>query len=124
MRGRDLWYRGLRRAGAARGLTRIRDLRKIGSERVDVRTVVGVILILVGGAIVLAGIGLALWPLIAAYQQNMANPMGDGATAAETDLQSKMLRGVYVGVPGLIVMIAGKMMVKAAIIRKLRSKGR
>jgi hypothetical protein len=86
--------------------------------------VVGVILILIGGAVVLAGIGLALWPLIEVYQQNINNAMGDAATTAETNLQARMLRGVYVGVPGLVVLIAGKMMVKAAIIRKIRASGR
>ncbi|CAG1009169.1 hypothetical protein PHYC_03666 [Phycisphaerales bacterium] len=84
------------------------------------RSVIGVSLILVGGAVILAGIGVALWPLIEVYQQNLSNAMGDSATVAETNLQSKMLRGVYIAVPGAVVLVVGKMMVKAAIIRKLR----
>ncbi|GJQ29255.1 MAG: hypothetical protein HBSAPP03_11390 [Phycisphaerae bacterium] len=86
------------------------------------RSVVGILLVLIGGAVILAGLGVGLWPIIETYRANLADALGDSATAAETDLQARMLRGVWVALPGVVLMIVGKMMLKAALVRRLRGK--
>lgn len=86
------------------------------------RSVVGILLVLLGGLIVLVGIGVAVWPLVETYQANLNDALGDTATVAETNLQGKMLRGVYVAIPGLILIVIGKVLLKRALIRALRAK--
>ena len=80
------------------------------------------LLVLVGGLIVLAGVGLALWPLIETYQTALSDPLSDAATTAETGVKAKMLRGVYVAIPGIVLIVIGKVMLKRALIRSLRGK--
>lgn len=79
-------------------------------------------LVLLGGVIFLVGVGVALWPVIETYQANLNDALGESATTAETDLKGKMLRGVFVALPGLVLIVIGKIMLKRALIRSLRGK--
>lgn len=79
----------------------------------------GLALVLLGGAIMITGMGLALTPLIDLYRNNLEHPLDEPATP-ESQTKSRMLRGVYVGAAGAPLMIAGSIMLKITMIQRLR----
>lgn len=82
----------------------------------------GLSLLLLGGAIMLTGIGLALTPLFELYRDSLEHPLDEPATP-ESETRPRMMRGVYVGAAGAPLMIAGSIMLKVTMIQRLRGRG-
>lgn len=82
----------------------------------------GLALLLLGGAIMLSGIGLALSPLVDLYRSNLEHPLDEPATP-ESQTKSRMLNGVYLGAAGAPLMIAGSIILKITMIQRLRGMG-
>ena len=87
------------------------------------RTVIGLLLVLAGGAVIIFGIGMALMQLFGLYQSAMNNAMGMGATA-EQDASRAMIRGVIVGACGVPFLIAGSVMLKVTLFQRLSGSSR
>lgn len=83
----------------------------------------GLILTLIGGAIMLAGGAYALLPLVRLYQANLADPMAQpqGAEQATSD---EMIHGVLIGAVGVPIFLVGIVMMKVALFRKLMKRAR
>lgn len=79
----------------------------------------GLALLLLGGAIMLTGLALAVTPLIELYRNNLEHPLDEPATP-ETQTKPRMMKGVYVGAAGAPLMIAGSIMLKITMIQRLR----
>ena len=82
---------------------------------------IGLVLMLVGGGVIIGGGAMALLPLVRLYRANLEDPM-DQPEGAERATSDEMLRGVIIGAIGVPFFIAGSVMVKAAMFRKLRGK--
>lgn len=85
------------------------------------KTIVGIILAVVGAAVVLWGVFDALLPLMNYYKANVENAMGvpDGA---EQQLSSTMIRAVIKGAVGVPFLIAGSVLLKVSFVQRLRRK--
>lgn len=83
----------------------------------------GLAFLLLGGAIMLTGMGLALAPLVELYRNNLEHPLDEPATP-ESQTKSRMMRGVYVGAAGAPLMVAGSIMLKITMIQRLRGPRR
>lgn len=81
----------------------------------------GWILMLVGGAVVVYGIYLALSALVGLYQANLADPLNQPENA-ESQVSRAMLRGVLVGAGGAPVLLAGVIMSRVAAFRRRRAR--
>lgn len=81
----------------------------------------GLILTLVGGAVVLVGMYMALAPVIHMYQANLENAMGQ-PDGAEQQVGKDMWKGVIVGAVGIVPFLIGTVLLKAALFRKIRNK--
>ncbi|MCC6952257.1 MAG: hypothetical protein IT433_12545 [Phycisphaerales bacterium] len=79
----------------------------------------GLGLLLLGGAIMLTGLALAVSPLIELYRNNLEHPLDEPATP-QAQTKPRMMRGVYVGAAGAPLMIAGSIMLKISMIHRLR----
>ena len=73
------------------------------------RKLLGVALILAGIAAVGLGLYLALGSFAAMYQGNLSDPLHQ-PEGVEKDTAGRMLQGVYVGAPGAIALIIGKVL--------------
>jgi hypothetical protein len=89
-----------------------------------VRKVVGFILTIIGGLGALAGLALALAPLLQTYRANLTDPLGDSASKAEATLSKDMLRGAILGGAGVAIMLVGKGLWLAGKIAAMRSTAR
>lgn len=86
------------------------------------RTLLGVVLLLVGGAVILWGIAEALIPLIRYYGQALEAPL-DQKEEAEQLLSAAMKRGVLIGAAGVIPFLIGSVLLKVTLLQRLRSRG-
>ncbi len=84
---------------------------------------IGLVLVLAGAAIMLAGMWFALREVIALYQTTIADPMGGGASR-ETDTSSAMLRYVLLGGIGVAPFVVGMVLLKVAFIQRIRRAAR
>ena len=86
----------------------------------------GLFLTFIGAAVMLTGIGFALFALISLYRGVLDDPMGDNAGAAEPGdiAQQGMYRGVIIGAVGIPPFLIGMVMVKGAIARKIARAAR
>ncbi len=82
------------------------------------RLILGLFLMLAGGAVMVTGIVLALISLGGLYQGYSDDPLGQPDDAVDVTRQG-MFRGVILGATGIIPFIAGSVMVKGAVARKL-----
>lgn len=78
----------------------------------------GIVLTLVGAGLIVWGVVDALLPLIDYYRQNLENPMGV-ADGAEKDLSRTMLHALIKGGVGVVPLIAGGVILKVSLFRKL-----
>jgi hypothetical protein len=88
-----------------------------------VRMVIGLILMLVGGAVILYGIAAALSQLFGLYQGAVDNAMGMSATA-EQEASKGMMRAVIVGACGVPVFLVGSMLLKVSVFQRMRARGK
>lgn len=84
------------------------------------RGMIGAILMLVGGAVVLLGIGLAVKPVIDLYRANLDDPMGQ-PEGAERRVPLDMRKGLIVGAAGVVPFMIGSVLVKMEVRRRLRA---
>lgn len=84
---------------------------------------IGLFLMLLGGAIVLAGMGIALRQLIGLYAGVLDDPLGQ-PEGTEDAAQQAMFRGLILGATGVLPFIVGSALVKGAIVRRLRRASR
>ncbi len=80
----------------------------------------GLLLLLLGIAVMVTGIGLALKPLVDTYAANMQDPMGDKTTAIEDGLRPRMIRGVVIGAAGVVPLLIGSVVLKRSLFRRRR----
>lgn len=93
------------------------------------KTLVGFTLLLVGIAIIVFGMFLALRPVVAMYQEAMTDPMGSEAQhsgqqdvldSAKDDVPKKMFRGIAIAAVGLVPLLIGTVLLKIAMFQRLR----
>ena len=86
----------------------------------------GLILMLIGAAVAVTGIVLALLSLGGLYSGFLTDALGQPDDAVQTT-QHGMYKGVIIGAIGIVPFVVGSMMVKGSIVRKLiraRNKAR
>jgi len=88
-----------------------------------VKLTAGLLLTFVGAAVMLVGIFLALRALVGLYQGVLDDPMGNdqpgGGAEPGVLAQQGMYQGVMIGAVGIVPFLAGVVMVKGAIARRL-----
>ncbi len=85
------------------------------------RTLIGIVLVLIGGGIVLYGLWQALTPLFGLYQGALADPMGQ-PDGTEESVSASMLDAVKIGAIGLPFLIIGTVLLKISFYRRLFSR--
>ena len=80
------------------------------------RLFLGLILLLVGAAFIIAGIVHGLVPLIHLYRGALDDPLGQSATI-EQDTSHAMIRGIIIGAIGILPFLIGSVLVKVSIFR-------
>ncbi len=86
----------------------------------------GLVIMLIGAAIVITGIVIALLSLGGLYSGFVNDALGQPDDAVQTTQQG-MYRGVIIGAIGIVPFLVGSMIVKGSIVRKLiraRNKSR
>jgi hypothetical protein len=78
-----------------------------------VKRTVGALLMLLGGAAIVVGILIALQAFSSMYSSNLSGPL-DVPESSEAQVSTTMLRGVYVGAPGVVVFIIGRIIFSLA----------
>ena len=81
--------------------------------------VIGLVLVLVGGAIALVGIGIALHAIIGLYAGAMSDPLNQ-PEGTEVAVKDQMIRGAIIGLAGGPFLVAGGLMLKISMIQKIR----
>jgi len=74
-----------------------------------VKKTVGAVLMLLGGVTIAIGIFIALQAFSSMYSSNLSGPL-DVPEASESQVSTTMLRGVYIGAPGALVFIIGRIL--------------
>lgn len=87
------------------------------------RATIGFILLVLGAAIMLYGIGGALLELLGLYQHAMQAPL-DGPVDQEQHVSRAMLQGVKIGVIGIPLMLAGSYMFLGVLRAKAKARRR
>lgn len=82
------------------------------------RSLVGIILVLLGGAIVIYGVLAGLAPLRGLYEGATNDAMGMPPTA-ETDASKLMIRAALIGACGVPLLLAGSILLKISIWQRL-----
>lgn len=83
----------------------------------------GLLLMLVGGAIVVTAIALALRELTGLYHTAATDPLG-GADDQEKQAAAAMLRAIVLGGIGAVPLLTGTVMLKASLLRRMRARMR
>lgn len=83
------------------------------------RTVIAIVLVVVGLVVALGGIGFAISELVGLYSSTISDPLGDSG-AAQKDLPRRMFIGVAIGASGIIPLMIGSAILKIGLLRKLR----
>ena len=84
------------------------------------KAAIGLVLSLLGGGVILYGAGLAVVPLVGMYQGAVDHPL-DQPEGAEQNVSREMLHGVKIGAIGVVPMLAGSVLMKAAMFQRLRA---
>ncbi|MGE0366789.1 MAG: hypothetical protein AB7Q00_13760 [Phycisphaerales bacterium] len=101
--------------------------RSVSKPSSKAALIVGGVLLVVGLAVALVGLFMAIKPLIAMYSEALNDPMGNDARAVGgTDplgdgkqVASSMIPGLVIMGLGTIASIAGSVMLKIGIIRRI-----
>jgi ascorbate-specific PTS system EIIC-type component UlaA len=86
-----------------------------------VRTALGLILVLLGAAVMLYGLGTALAELIGLYQGALTDPLAEPAVS-ENDTSQAMIRAAIIGAAGIPVFVVGSVLLKITLVQRLRRK--
>jgi len=86
-----------------------------------VRLTIGLMLLFVGGAVMLYGIGTALHEFVGLYQGAVDNAMGMKANA-EQDASKAMIRAVIIGGCGVPLFVAGSVMLKITVMQRIMGR--
>lgn len=88
------------------------------------RSLLAWLLLLIGGLLVLYGIGTAVLSLAGLYEANLTEPMNQ-PEGSEDAASGAMMRGVFIGLAGVPLFIAGAVLLKVTLIQRIaRSKRR
>lgn len=85
------------------------------------RATLGVILILLGGAVMLYGFGAAVVELMGLYQGTFDDPMGQ-PDGMEEGVSRRMIRSVIIGAVGVPFFIIGSVLLKITLLQRLRRR--
>lgn len=85
------------------------------------RTAIGLILVLIGMAIALYGIGGAMMQVIGLYQGAIADPLGQ-PEGAEKAVSVQMMRHVIIGLFGVPPLISGSVLLKIGMYQRMRRR--
>ncbi|MFM9996815.1 MAG: hypothetical protein ACKVU4_13565 [Phycisphaerales bacterium] len=85
------------------------------------RTMLGLILVLLGGAVMLYGFGAAVVELMGLYQGTFDDPMGQ-PDGTEEGVSRRMIRSVIIGAVGVPVFIVGSVMLKITLLQRVRGR--
>ncbi len=85
------------------------------------RTVLGTLLLLIGAAVMLYGLGTALLELMGLYQGALSDPLGQ-PEGAETDISRRMIRAAITGALGIPPFLVGAVLLKITLIQRLRRR--
>ena len=77
------------------------------------KKLLGIVLMVAGAAVMLGGAYVSLSAFSAMYQSNLADPLNQ-PEGAEKKTSENMLRGVYIGAPGIPVFIVGRVVLGSA----------
>ncbi len=83
------------------------------------RLLIGLILLFIGAALIMAGIVMGLLPLIHLYQGALTDAINQPANI-EQDTSRAMFRGIIIGALGVLPFLIGSALVKVSIFQKLR----
>jgi hypothetical protein len=78
-----------------------------------VKKTIGVVLMLVGGLAIVGGILVALQAFASMYSSALADPLS-APERSEAQVSQSMLRGVYIGAPGAVVFVIGRILLASA----------
>lgn len=82
------------------------------------RAMLGMLLVLAGGAVMLYGIGSALLELVGLYQGAMTDPLGDSREGKA--VSAEMIRHVLTGAIGVLPFIIGTVLLKVSVFHWIR----
>ena len=85
------------------------------------RTLLGIILLVAGAALMLYGIGTALGQFVGLYQGAVDDAMGMKANA-EQDASRAMIRAVIIGACGVPLFIVGSVLLKVTVAQRLMGR--
>ena len=85
------------------------------------RLFIGLLLLLIGAAFLIAGIVMGLEPLISLYRGALNNPLGQPGSV-EQDTSHAMFHGLAIGAVGILPFLIGSALVKVSLFQKLRKK--
>ena len=85
------------------------------------RTAIGLILLLVGAGVIVAGLWMGLQELRGLYEGATNDALGMGATA-EQDASKRMVRAAIIGACGVPLFIAGSVMLKITVVQRLMGR--
>ena len=94
---------------------------RAGTLKVPMRTPLGYMLMLAGGAVLLVGIYVGFAALAGFYNDAVVNPLGR-ADGAEANTSASMLRGVVLGAVGIPPFLAGVVIVRRSRVRIARGQ--
>jgi hypothetical protein len=84
------------------------------------RTLIGLLLVLVGGGIALYGVGMAVMELVHLYGSALNDPLADTpGPGAEQGVADRMIRDAIIGGCGVVPLIIGSMLLKVGMIGAL-----
>jgi hypothetical protein len=83
-----------------------------------VKKTIGLVLMLIGGLAITGGIVVALRAFASMYSSALADPLST-PERSESQVSESMLRGVYIGAPGAVVFVVGRI-VHASARRRAR----
>jgi hypothetical protein len=88
------------------------------------RTVIGLILTLVGLAVVLYGLGSALKELVGLYAGALNDPLADPAGGGERGVSARMTRDAWIGAAGVLPLLVGSFLLNLGLIGAIRKLGK
>ncbi|HMN39381.1 MAG TPA: hypothetical protein PKE29_00950 [Phycisphaerales bacterium] len=85
------------------------------------RTLIGLVLLLAGTAVVLYGLGAAIMELVHLYGSALSDPMADTpGVGAERGVSDRMIRDVIIGAIGVPPMVIGSVMLGMGLFGLMR----
>ncbi len=86
------------------------------------RATLGIVLVLLGAAVMLYGLGTALSELIGLYQGALTDPLAQAGNT-EQDTSRRMIRAAVTGALGIPLFVVGAVLLKITLIQRLGRRG-